>query len=212
MAQAAEMFAQTIIALRSNPNVKPHMMPDLQELRDLAETFDQSGIEQVFQGIVGQVDASLLYPFLGLADEMKLAWELDGSFGEFDIASPLNAWFADFPEPYRAILSDFAPLENIGYLDQTTDFVPTSFVIFDKTAIDERGLWLFDTRSAAPIELSGQEYLQLCNLGLGFDSWQFLFSSLPITPDRRQAIVKTLSALEREFPDRDFSVFKRRLT
>lgn len=199
MVLAAAQFLDSVKALKGCESIKFIKKPRESELKNLANSFNQAAVESVLGGIANGADIDLIAPFLGLPDKLQIIWELDGSFGETQIISPLAGWFAPFPSAYSDVLKGFAPIENIGILDQTTDRVPTSFVIFDKTTPTKRGLWLFDTRSVESIDLNGEDYLRLSNQGFGFDSWQFLFSQHPILPDRREAIQKALDSLAENF-------------
>jgi len=167
-------------------------------------------VAEMFEGITGQPCPNLLRPFLCLPDLIDLAWRSNEATGEMRLAHPLIAWGSRLDPAYAPTVLKASDVERFRILDRVTDIASTSFVLFDYQNADEQGLILFDTRDYAPLPLSGDEYLHLAAAAMGFDSWQYLFAELPITPDRRERIDRSLGEVRRLFPDRDLSEFEAR--
>ena len=195
-------------AILGAPGVEIVVPPDIDVAREAIEGCITADMEQLFEDVTGSPCPALLRPFLCLSDRLDLAWRSNLTAGEMRLAQPLVAMERPLPSAYEGAGFDAAQVSRLRILDEVADVASTSFVLFDAEAADERGLILFDTRASAPLPLSGEQYLRLSAAGFAFDSWQYLFSSLTITPDRRQRIDRAMAEVRRLFPQRDLSAFE----
>jgi hypothetical protein len=208
MSESIRKLLDSCQAITSMPGVEVVRAPDLAAGREAFDLCIAADAEQLFKDVTGSPCPDLLKPFLCLSDTVDMAWRSNGAVGEMKLAHPIVAMGNSLPAAYARPGFDAAQVARLRILDEVADIASTSFVLFDAEATDRHGLILFDTRAQAPLPLSGEDYLRLSAAGFAFDSWQYLFSSLTITPDRRARIDRAMAEVRRLFPDRDLSAFE----
>jgi hypothetical protein len=207
MSDSIRKLLDSCEAITGMPGVEVVRSPDLEAARDAVDLCVEADAEQLFKDVTGASCPDLLKPFLCLSDTVDMAWRSNGTAGEMKLAQPIVAMGNSLPAAYAGSGFDAAQVARLRILDEVADVASTSFVLFDAEATDRQGLILFDTRAHATLPLSGEDYLRLSTTGFAFDSWQYLFSSLTITPDRRARIDCAMAEVRRLFPDRDLSAF-----
>lgn len=205
MAIPLEMFKQTNAALEASGDIELVRRPDI-VLLDLAfQGFSKEAYERLFQKRQKMPVPPAIADLLALPQSVECVWRGTAAAGEFQLLQPESNAERRI-DPSYAGMTD-VPVTEMIILDQVTDIAGPHFVLYSFDTVDSDGLYLFDGREASKLTLSPNAYVEALALGGGFDSWQFMFSDLPITPDRKKAMLASFAAIRQVLPDRDYGMF-----
>lgn len=209
MAIPIEMFKQTNVALEDADDIELVRRPDI-ALLDLAfKGFSKEAYEGLFQKRQKMPVPPAIAELLALPQSLECVWRGTAAAGEFRLLKPGSNAERRIDPSYAGMTE--VPVTEMVILDQVTDIAGPHFVLYSFDTVESEGLYLFDGREAGRLTLSPNAYVDALALGGGFDSWQFLFSDLPITLDRKKAMLASFAAIQQILPDRDYSIFEEAL-
>jgi hypothetical protein len=172
-------------------------------LAEADRSFDKAAFAEMFKEDFGVECPKSVADLMALPDSVAMVWQGSGGAGEMRLLNP-SVGFESHVDPSYQVKS-MPEVSHMAVLDQVTDIAAPLFTLYDKVNVDTEGLWLFDGKNIGQIALTPMQYVEMAGLLGAFDSWQFLFSDLPITLDRKKAMLLSFTVLEDLMPDRDFS-------
>lgn len=209
MALPVEMFKQTNAALEAARDIELVQRPDV-ALLDLAfQGFSKEAYGRLFQKRQKMPVPPAIADLLALPQSLECVWRGTAAAGEFRLLQPGSNAERRIDSSYAGMTD--VPVTEMMILDQVTDIAGPHFVLYSFETVDSDGLYLFDGRKASKLSLSPNAYVEALALGGGFDSWQFLFSDLPITTDRKKAMLASFATIREILPDRDYGMFEEAL-
>ena len=205
-----QTLTRAIKSLEGKVDFLQPLSPDDELIDRALAANDRELAKSIFRRIAGRDCPALLEPLLTMPDETAVAWQTESARGEFRIYGPARAITTRIDPSYG--VREGIDIGAMAVLDQITDTVGPHFVLFDPSSIDTRGLILFDGTKIANLSITPEEYVVLAGTGAGFDSWQFLFASLPITADREKSMRDSFSLVKDANPVIDMTKFAERLS
>lgn len=206
MSIPVDEFDKLHSALSNSPEVEVVRPLNIAMLRQASAEFDLAAYAQIFEEVHGTPCPKSLQNLLALPQSLSLVWRSAKGGGELGILEPSGGVEAKIDASYVA--EGMAKLNRMSILDQITEIAGPLFILFDVTTVDEEGLFLFDGHNVAPIGLSPDEYLNMAALCGCFDSWQFIFSKLPVTLDRLDAMQRSFQFVKSVLPDRNYTAIE----
>lgn len=208
MAISLATLTQTVKGLEGKVDFLQPLSPDDELIEQALGADDRTLAKTVFQRTMGRPCPPLLEPLLAMPDETAVAWKTSEARGEFRLFGPGRALVTRIDPSYGT--RDGQDLGALAVLDQITDTVGPHFILFDPDSLGTKGLMMFNGEEIGNLSISPEEYVELAGTGAGFDSWQFLFANLPITPDREDAMRASFSLVRAANPAVDMTRFSER--